>query len=469
MKKFYLVLFAGVLITAFSMPAVAADIKFFGSYYAIGQWASNYSLTNDASGKDNASRGTYGQRLRVSTVYQVADGLKLTTSFDALERAWGQENSIGTPNPSNTYPAAAPATGLFGSGTGVNVENNISWERAFVTFNLGPGFFDVGYMSDGWWSPIAFGNTSGGAGPIIRYTALFGPVTLSAYWEKCRETQFDPAVYEPGDWDRYALQGAYKWKSGQAGLQLLWEKYEASKPEQYDIWNTLYNVPFAAKMDYYEISPFFQAKLSVVDLEGKLYWTLGKFKPTAGGNDLDIDGFSAYLNGKVNIGPAYIGGMFTYIKGQDPNDVNHATLSHGGGRDWDPTLMLGNDKFAKWLGGRYAKTIGWGTPSGGLAFRGGWNEQNVWIYQGYAGFKPIPKLELRAAFSYLNQDKELNGYVNDHIGDELDITATYKIYPNLEYTVGFGYLWAGDFFKGTSANADIKDCYLLMHQIVMTF
>lgn len=466
MNKWLLVFLAAFFLTVTCIPATAADIKFFGSYYVIGQYASNYSLTDDPS-KDSSDRATIAQRLRVGTVFQIADGLKLTTSFDALERAWGQENALGTPNPTATYPSTA-AAGAFGTGTGTNVENNISWERAFVTFNLGPGFFDVGYMSDGWWSPIAFGNTGGGAGPMIRYTALFGPVTLSAYYEKGLETQFDPAVYEPGDWNRYALQGTYKWNTGQAGLQLLWERYETDKPETDYIWNTQISVPFPSRMDYYEVSPFFQAKLGVVDLEGKLYWSFGQFKPKVGGNDLDIDGLSAYLNGKVNIGPAYIGAMFAYFKGDDPKDSD-LTVSHAGGRDWDPTLMIGNDKFSKWLGGRYAKTVGWGTPSGGLTdFRGGWNEQNMWFYQGYAGYKPIPKLELRAAFTYMKRDKNAT-IPDDDIGNELDVTASYKIYPNLMYTVGFGYLWAGDFFKGTNSSAEIDDCYLLMHQLVLTF
>ena len=50
MKKLFLVLFAAVLVMAFSMPAVAADVKFFGDYYAAGYYSSNYSLNdNDAT------------------------------------------------------------------------------------------------------------------------------------------------------------------------------------------------------------------------------------------------------------------------------------------------------------------------------------------------------------------------------------------------------------------------------------
>ena len=103
MKKLFLVLFAVGLIAAFSMPAVAADVKFFGDYYAAGYYSSNYSLNdNDAptpTGPNNGARSTFGQRLRINTIFQVAEGLKLTTRFDALERIWGQEACNRNPEP----------------------------------------------------------------------------------------------------------------------------------------------------------------------------------------------------------------------------------------------------------------------------------------------------------------------------------------------------------------------------------
>ncbi len=457
MKKLLLVLFAVGLIAAFSMPAVAADVKFFGDYYAVGYWSSNYSLADDPTGAINSqSRGTIGQRLRINTVFQVAEGLKLTTRFDALERMWGQDAAIGTPNPT--------------SGVGSNAENNISWERAFVTFNLGPGFFDVGYQAEGYWSPIAFGNTTG-SGAAIRYTAPVGPVTLGAFWENLKEAQIDPTVYGPADWDRVGLQATFKWKSGQAGIQGIWEHYETKATgETFNVvWtNTSFAVP--GKLNLYEVSPFVQAKLGPVDLEGKLYWTKGTYEVTATGNDIDFDGLSAYLNAKVNIGPAYVGLMGAWVKGDDGSDPNDRTISHGGGQDWDPTLMLGNDRFSKYQGGRYTNLIGWGTGSP-VPFRGGWNEENVWIYQGYVGLNPIPKLALKASFTYMKQDEVLASTPgrDDHLGNEFDITAAYKIYPNLEYMIGFGYLWTGDWFKGPTGAVQVEDNYLLMHQLTLTF
>lgn len=474
MKKLFL-LFVVYIVVAFSMPAFAADIKFFGEYYVAGYYSSNYSL-NDQN-NNNESRATYGQRLRINTVFQVSEGLKLTTRFDAMERGWGQENSLGTPNPTATYPSTA-AAGAYGTGTGTNPENNISFERAYVTFNLGPGFFDVGYQAEGYWSPIAFGNTTGSQG-IIRYTALLGPVTLSAYTQKVTETEFDPAVYEPGDYDRYAVQGTYKWKSGQAGIQALWENLETgASPMTFHALTNSYSVAAGSKLNYYEISPFFQAKLGPVDWEGKAYWSFGSIDNKANsGLDKDIEGFSAYTNAKINIGPAYVGGMFAYIKGQNPTDTDNVALSHGGGQDWDACLILGNDKYSKWQGGRYARGTGWNAPAGNagpFAANGSttasartYDEKNAFIYQGYVGAKPIPALALRASFTYWRADQNPNGY-DDHIGNEFDLTANYKIYPNLEYMIGFGYLWAGDWFKGTS-NTSIDDTYLLMHQLTLTF
>jgi len=456
-KKLYLLLFAVSLFTAISTHAIAADVKFFGDYYAAGYYTSNYSLNDAPNAVNNGSRGTIGQRLRINTIFQVAEGLKLTTRFDAMERFWGQDAGIGTPNPSTGTPAAVQ-----------NGENNISWERAFVTFNLGPGFFDVGYQAQGYWSPIAFGNTTG-SGPVIRYTAPFGPVTLSAYWENLKESNIDPTLYQPADWDRYALQGTYKWKTGQVGLQAIWENYESKGGETLNFAWTNYTLPAALAADFsvFEVSPFFQTKLGPVDLEGKLYWTKGTIDPKGSGEDIDVDGLSAYLNAKVNIGPAYVGAMGAYIKGDDPTDSD-ATLSHGGGQDWDPCLMLGNDRFSKWQGGRYTYVLGWATPTGGVPFRGGWNEQNVWIYQGYVGLNPIPKLALKASFTHMKMDVTKT-VPNDDLGNELDVTAAYKIYPNLEYMIGFGYLWTGDYFKGAGGTGRVDDNYLLMHQLALTF
>jgi len=56
---------------------------------------------------------------------------------------------------------------------------------------------------------------------------------------------------------------------------------------------------------------------------------------------------------------------------------------------------------------------------------------------------------------------------------EFDLTASYKIYDNLQYMVGFGYFWTGDYYKGYTAvggqEPALANDYLLMHKLTLTF
>ena len=66
-------------------------------------------------------------------------------------------------------------------------------------------------------------------------------------------------------------------------------------------------------------------------------------------------------------------------------------------------------------------------------------------------------------FAYVQGD-------DDEYGSEFDITATYKIYDNLSYMVGFGYLCAGDYFEGRDDDrGNTDDNYLVMNKLTLTF
>ncbi|HRS88034.1 MAG TPA: hypothetical protein P5269_10455, partial [Syntrophales bacterium] len=60
-------------------------------------------------------------------------------------------------------------------------------------------------------------------------------------------------------------------------------------------------------------------------------------------------------------------------------------------------------------------------------------------------------------------------FVSDKIGTELDLIATYKIFDNLEYMLGAGYLWTGDYFKGFDTNNVVKDNYIITHKLTLNF
>ena len=122
----------GFTMTASAQPNIKAN----GQLYMYGSYVDNLSLTKAAD-----SRANIANRLRMQFEIQVQEGLKLTTRFDALERVWGQQTV-----------APAPSPGADGATT----ERNISWERAYVTFNALYGVFDVGYQQTRSWGTCAF-------------------------------------------------------------------------------------------------------------------------------------------------------------------------------------------------------------------------------------------------------------------------------------------------------------------------
>ena len=101
---------------------------------------------------------------------------------------------------------------------------------------------------------------------------------------------------------------------------------------------------------------------------------------------------------------------------------------------------------------------------------------NGFIYQVFAG-AAFDKLSLKATLSIAEAHEDTYGiagtestkYVSKDYGTEFDVTASYKIYDNLTYTVGAGYLWAGDYYKGSVSTNKVGDTYLLMNKLQVTF
>jgi len=152
---------------AFSVPALAVDVKFSGSYYARGWYISNHELNEDED-----SRAFMNQRLRVGTVFQVAEGLALTTRFDALEKKWGDQTWKGEFEDVRDRPVG-------GSG---KEQENIEFERAYVSFTTAVGLFDVGYQQGSSLFGTDFLDSDESVGRI-KYTLPVGPHALVLSYE----------------------------------------------------------------------------------------------------------------------------------------------------------------------------------------------------------------------------------------------------------------------------------------------
>ena len=184
-----------------------------------------------------------------------------------------------------------------------------------------------------------------------------------------------------------------------------------------------------------------------------------------GGNiDRTISGWRGYVMANVDLAPAYVGALAFYATGDDQGT---ADKNEGGakiGTDFNPCLILFNYDLGRWnglLGGQNGLTT--------TTFPA-YNNDNVFAWQLFTGVKPLPKLDVKASYTVANMDKDaVANQISRRIGSELDLSATYKIYDNLSYMVGFGYLWAGDAFMGSNSGAQLSNDYLLTHKMTLSF
>jgi hypothetical protein len=96
-------------------------------------------------------------------------------------------------------------------------------------------------------------------------------------------------------------------------------------------------------------------------------------------------------------------------------------------------------------------------------------KQNLMLYNVFGGINVTPKFVIDGAFSFMQADKAPTGYVSKDYGYEVDVKANYKIYDNLTYMVGAGYLFTGDYFKGTNSANKVGNDYLVMNQLTLNF
>ena len=461
MRKFWLVLLAMGLIMAFAMPAVALDVKFSGSYYVQGIYDNNRSLKDNAAG--DGSTAFIAQRLRVKTEFKVAEGLSLVTRFDALEKKWGDNTWGGHPNYDSVNRNSA--------GTSLSREQeNIEFEQVYVDFKTAIGRFLVGYQD-----VDAFGTSFGDSNwtrPSIKYMLPIGNTTIIAAMEQTRENESTPTVSptnqglaSDGDKNTYDLAVIQKFQGGDAGLLLQYFR-DASRRDASNVSTKAYFV-----------NPYVKATFGPIYVEAEVLYGGGSYADYESGvttPDVDLRTWAAYVGAKGTFGPAYVGAMFAWIQGDDPKSEGEkegsvsSYFTHH--KVFSPCLIMWGDSYQTWMGA----LRGYGTSSTTDLTN---YMDNVWFYGLYGGYKPIPKLDIRAAVYYAYADEKPTSdgsrtaprFVDKVYGTEFNLTATYKIYDNLEYMIGFAYLWTGDYFKGTNEANKVGNDYMVTHKLTLNF
>jgi hypothetical protein len=438
MKRFWVVLLALGLIAALSTTGFALDVKFSGEYYAAGIYLDKTSMQKDAG----PSTAFYFQRLRIRTDFVVAPGLTLTTRLDAMERAWGAKRSdvpLATTNASDS--------------AGSRAENeNIAVDWVYVTYKSPIGTFDAGIMNDGSTGTI-FGNSYSPKGRI-KYSYTIAPVTINLAYTKELEasrTAINASNRTDADNDKYGIEGIYRWKDGQAGLQINYYNFAGNRPaDNY-------------RRKYALFTPYVITKIGPVALQAEFNYLTGKqqYEAPSVTADRDLQNITGWVDATADFGMFYAGGSVAYVSGDDPSSTDK--IEGGiinGGRDWQPCLIMWNYDRTNWAGA----LAGFNNAAQDTAMANGW------FFQMRGGVRPMDKLDIGLSVSYANQDKKynVNSLYHDY-GYEVDLTATYKITNNLSYMLGGGYLFAGKYYKGYSDANDINNDFLVINKLTLKF
>lgn len=427
------------MLAAMSAQAFAVDVKTSGEFYAAGLYLNKTNLSGDAA--SNPSTAFFYQRLRVGTDFIVSPGLKLVTRFDAMERIWGGARSnTSTSLAKDSYATAAE-------------NENIAIDWVYVDYVSPVGTFDVGIMNDGSTGTI-FGNSLAPAARI-KYSRAMAPFTLNLAYTKGKDQSYSAVTTTQtatdADNDKYGIEGVYAFKDGKAGLNINYYRYNEKSPD-----------PDKYKKIYFLFTPYAIAKIGPVSLQAEINYATGKLKAFDGGTgDVTMENWSGWVDATANFAPFYVGGTFAYVSGDDPNTKDRQEGgSIDGGRDWNPCLILFN---------YYDRTNQVGALAGNGTSTNSGPLSNAWFYQGRVGVKPMADLDIQASVSYASADKKPAGFVGGSYGWEIDITGNYKITNNLSYMLGVGYLFTGDYFKGTAGDSHVGDDYMLVNKLVLAF
>ena len=419
MKRLTVIAVAIAAVMFCAIPAMAVDVDFSGSYYVRGFYADNTDL-NDNSG---ASDAFMDMRLRLQTVFQVNDTLKLTTRFDAMDgREWGTADDGANPN-----------------------KDNIDFDRAYLTANFDMFDLDVGRMSIG-----TYGTTfldSGSDGDRIKLVKNMDPYTLMFIYQKSTEAD---AVSGSGaadeDKDVYLASVKYKDEGVDTGILI---GYTSDKTDS------------SFDRTYCSFNPYVRTSIGPVNLVGELGWITGDYIDSPATQE-DYSAVAYHLNASGDVGPAGVSLGYAFSSG-DVNTTDNDHENYPLATDWQPLLILTGRTAA--ASSKHVFDLGGA---------GNFNSENMTgtygykIYYGTVAFSPMENVTLNGIIGVANADEVATGW-DDDAGTEYDIGVTVKLMDNLTYKATLGYLDAGDFWKQGTPATVVDNTYMLFHQLTVTF
>jgi len=320
----------------------------------------------------------YDQRFRLNTVFQVAEGLKVVVRFDALEGTWGtsalRNPSVATAT--NYQAASAYATGANSSSSS---QSNLQFDKAYMSFVTGIGLFEAGYNSWGVWG-TGFGDEESFIGQIGYKVPIGDNLVFGLKTGKVAEGDIGD-TYKDRDDDKYTAYAVYFNDTMQLGVLYAYYRFESYLTSMGTAYSSYGDITAHA------VNPYVKLTLGDLYIESEMTWIMDASanSTVAGTNDIELEALTFYLKGQYNMGPIYLGALFAYVQGDDPDTLSTDTIENalgilGSGPDWDPCLILFTDTCTTALGSNGSTLNATGTTA-----MTGTQMDNGYLYQVFAG------------------------------------------------------------------------------------
>lgn len=426
MKKFLMIMMASMIIFAMTAPAMAMHFDMNGVFRV-----RNFVLGEYVGG--DSSTEFFDQRLRLSGKWGIVENVSLTFRADVLEGFWGDTlgalgEQVATDPISNELRIVSQ---FFQSAS----KQQIAFDHVYGSFIL-PSTgtaIHLGRQPVNWGTKMAVAADNRDRVKIIQKT---GSVTLGFVYDKFRENWIlnsqNDAIQDNHAAGILAIGNFGGFKTG-----IIY--YHVSNKATLSVDTQSNN-----------IDVFTMGTAGSTTVKAEINYVWGERDAMNVKNDLT--GLAAYLGLGFNAGMTNLGLEVGYARGDDPNTIeNEGIASHDYDGPFNSIVLYHNLDYA-------------GFQSIKAADRG---LHNALAVKASATVKTSEKLSLTGAVVWAKQDELSTAYltngIDDDLGVEVDGILVYNIYDNVAYTLGLGYLFAGDAF------GEIEDPWAMMNRVEINF
>jgi hypothetical protein len=434
MKKLLTIVLVSAVVMALAAPAMAMHFEMNGQFRARSWYLNNY-WPQTGSGLQEGDFEFVDQRFRMTTTWGLTENVQLKARADILEGNWG--DTIGSIIDTGEVD---PATGTPVTAVANNIQSKaaIAFDHVYATFQWPGAPLSVTAGRQ----PVAWGTGMAAAADNrdrLKLVIKPGALSLVIAYDKTVDSFTQELVGSGSDARNYvvgAVTNVSGWKTGALYVLIRDERNSGTIGVPNDNITHLFDV-------------FATGQAGPVSLKADVAYVTGE-SGVAGGTKTDREGLGAYVGAFFNAGMANVGLEFAYAQGNDPSTAdNEGGFSHDYHGPFNSVIL--------WNGMDYQGYLNLSRGQGGDV-----GVSNALALKGSVTAKPTEKLTLIGAVVWGQVDEVAAG-MDDALGVEVDAIGVYNIYDNVSWTLGVGYLSAGDYF------GDVDDPWGVMNKLEVKF